>query len=31
MDLWGTAGPPSAEIRQAMGGVPDPGYEGSQR
>jgi catechol 2,3-dioxygenase-like lactoylglutathione lyase family enzyme len=27
MDLWGTAGPPSAEIRAAMAGVPDPGYE----
>jgi catechol 2,3-dioxygenase-like lactoylglutathione lyase family enzyme len=27
MDLWGTAGPPSAELRQAMAGVPDPGYE----
>jgi len=26
MDLWGTAGPPSAELRAAMGGVPDPGY-----
>jgi catechol 2,3-dioxygenase-like lactoylglutathione lyase family enzyme len=31
MDLWGTAGPPSAEIRQAMGGAPDPGYESPQR
>jgi catechol 2,3-dioxygenase-like lactoylglutathione lyase family enzyme len=27
MDLWGTAGPPGAELRQAMAGVPDPGYE----
>jgi catechol 2,3-dioxygenase-like lactoylglutathione lyase family enzyme len=27
MDLWGTAGPPSAELRAAMAGVPDPGYE----
>ena len=27
MDLWGTSGPPSAEIRAAMAGVPDPGYE----
>jgi catechol 2,3-dioxygenase-like lactoylglutathione lyase family enzyme len=26
MDLWGTAGPPSAEIRAAMAGIPDPGY-----
>lgn len=26
MDLWGTAGPPSAELRAAMAGVPDPGY-----
>lgn len=26
MDLWGTAGPPSAEIRAAMRGIPDPGY-----
>jgi catechol 2,3-dioxygenase-like lactoylglutathione lyase family enzyme len=26
MDLWGTSGPPSAEIRAAMAGVPDPGY-----
>lgn len=26
MDLWGTSGPPSAELRAAMGGVPDPGY-----
>jgi catechol 2,3-dioxygenase-like lactoylglutathione lyase family enzyme len=25
MDLWGTAGPPCAEIREAMAGVPDPG------
>lgn len=24
-DLWGTAGPPSKEIRQHMAGVPDPG------
>lgn len=24
-DLWGTAGPPSAEIRDHMAGVPDPG------
>jgi catechol 2,3-dioxygenase-like lactoylglutathione lyase family enzyme len=27
MDLWGTAGPPSAEIRVAMTGVPDAGHE----
>jgi catechol 2,3-dioxygenase-like lactoylglutathione lyase family enzyme len=27
MDLWGTSGPPSAEIRAAMTGTPDPGYE----
>ncbi|MFC7307222.1 VOC family protein [Streptomyces monticola] len=24
-DLWGTAGPPSAEIRSRMAGTPDPG------
>lgn len=24
-DLWGTAGPPPAELRTAMRGVPDPG------
>jgi catechol 2,3-dioxygenase-like lactoylglutathione lyase family enzyme len=29
MDLWGTSGPPCAEIRTAMAGVPDPGYAGS--
>jgi hypothetical protein len=28
MDRWGTAGPPSPEIRAAMAGVPDPGYQG---
>jgi catechol 2,3-dioxygenase-like lactoylglutathione lyase family enzyme len=27
MDLWGTAGPPSEELREAMAGTPDPGYE----
>jgi catechol 2,3-dioxygenase-like lactoylglutathione lyase family enzyme len=27
MDLWGTSGPPGAEIRAAMAGVPDPGHE----
>jgi catechol 2,3-dioxygenase-like lactoylglutathione lyase family enzyme len=27
MDLWGTAGPPSEELRAAMAGTPDPGYE----
>lgn len=27
MDLWGTAGPPSAELRAAMAGTPDPGHE----
>ncbi len=27
MDLWGTSGPPSAEIRAAMTGLPDPGFE----
>jgi len=26
MDLWGTSGPPSAEIRAAMTGTPDPGH-----
>lgn len=25
-DLWGTAGPPSADTRSHMAGVPDPGY-----
>jgi catechol 2,3-dioxygenase-like lactoylglutathione lyase family enzyme len=25
MDLWGTSGPPSPEIRAAMTGTPDPG------
>ena len=24
MDMWGTAGPPNAEVRTAMAGVPDP-------
>ena len=28
MDRWGTAGPPSPEIRAAMAGVPDPGFQG---
>lgn len=28
MDRWGTAGPPSPEIRKSMAGVPDPGYRG---
>ncbi len=27
MDTWGTAGPPSPEVRAAMAGVPDPGYQ----
>jgi catechol 2,3-dioxygenase-like lactoylglutathione lyase family enzyme len=27
MDLWGTSGPPGPEIREAMAGSPDPGYE----
>lgn len=27
-DRWGTAGPPSPEIRKFMAGVPDPGYKG---
>jgi catechol-2,3-dioxygenase len=27
-DLWGTAGPPSADVRSRMAGVPDPGYFG---
>jgi catechol 2,3-dioxygenase-like lactoylglutathione lyase family enzyme len=27
MDLWGTSGPPCAEIREAMAGVPDSGHE----
>lgn len=25
-DLWGTAGPPSKDVRAHMRGVPDPGY-----
>jgi catechol 2,3-dioxygenase-like lactoylglutathione lyase family enzyme len=25
-DLWGTAGPPSKDVRTHMAGVPDPGY-----
>lgn len=25
-DLWGTAGPPSKDVRTHMRGVPDPGY-----
>ena len=25
-DLWGTAGPPSTDVRPRMAGVPDPGY-----
>jgi catechol 2,3-dioxygenase-like lactoylglutathione lyase family enzyme len=25
-DLWGTAGPPSADVRTHMAGAPDPGY-----
>jgi len=29
MDLWGTSGPPGPEIRAAMAGVPDPGYDRS--
>lgn len=28
MDRWGTAGPPSPEIRAAMAGTPDPGVRG---
>ncbi len=28
MDRWGTAGPPSPEIRKSMAGRPDPGYQG---
>lgn len=27
-DLWGTAGVPSAEVRKAMAGDPDPGWAG---
>jgi catechol 2,3-dioxygenase-like lactoylglutathione lyase family enzyme len=27
MDRWGTAGPPSPEMRAAMAGTPDPGVE----
>lgn len=30
MDLWGTAGPPSALIREAMAGEPDAGYAPSE-
>ncbi|GAA4471240.1 VOC family protein [Rhodococcus olei] len=25
-DLWGTAGPPSKQVREHMAGVPDPGF-----
>ncbi|GAA1205354.1 VOC family protein [Prauserella alba] len=25
-DLWGTAGPPSRDVREYMAGIPDPGY-----
>jgi catechol 2,3-dioxygenase-like lactoylglutathione lyase family enzyme len=31
MDLWGTSGPPGPEIRAAMTGEPDPGYEIARR
>lgn len=27
-DLWGTAGPPSADVRTRMAGIPDPGPQG---
>ena len=27
-DRWGTAGPPSADVRRAMAGNPDPGWVG---
>ncbi len=30
MDLWGTSGPPGAEIRQAMAGVPDLGHKATR-
>jgi len=30
MDLWGTAGPPSAEIRAAMAGVAEPGAKATR-
>lgn len=30
MDLWGTAGPPSATVREAMAGEPDDGYVTSE-
>jgi hypothetical protein len=30
MDLWGTAGFPCPEIREAMAGVPDPGHEAAR-
>jgi catechol 2,3-dioxygenase-like lactoylglutathione lyase family enzyme len=30
MDMWGTAGPPSAELRAAMTGVPDAGHEAAR-
>ena len=26
IDRWGTAGPPSADVRKAMAGDPDPGW-----
>ena len=28
-DLWGTAGPPSKQVRTHMAGIPDPGYTGA--
>lgn len=30
-DLWGTAGPPSADVRAHMAGEPDPGYFARRR
>jgi catechol-2,3-dioxygenase len=30
-DLWGTAGPPSTDVRTRMAGEPDPGYFARQR
>ncbi|MCX4658059.1 VOC family protein [Streptomyces uncialis] len=28
-DLWGTAGPPSTDVRTRMAGIPDPGHRGT--
>ncbi|MCM2390624.1 VOC family protein [Streptomyces albipurpureus] len=30
-DLWGTAGPPSVDVRTRMAGIPDPGHPRPER